>query len=706
MNVKRFLSDSYRRSLDHKIGKLVINHQVNKVHKWDLLPPMEENPKPNSQQNLLRNNSSITIYHALDIYKEKCRDLGLKPNPYGEKRFVEQFMNSVMKKSLRFTGLGLGPGCAKILIDVLYNNPQYVFIDLSLNKFKDDGAKMLARYVTLNPPLIYLDLRSNRIGIEGCTNIFNSIKCNTHLTNLDLSAIDGIERNRIGSEGSRALASVLSTNQALSSLNLAMCGITAEGCIHIGKALAKNTTLTYLDLTANRFGSPGANALFGHPKSFGNLETLILSRNAIDDDAARVICKQIKKSPELRIIDLSFNSLSHTFLNLLYSAFHKYTALTSLNLAGNGFGPEHNEGVHLLIRDFPSIVHYDFSKNPLKHNALINIAKSIKARRNILSIDLTETQMDDTAAIEFADLIKSHPSLQKISFAENGLTDASGVLIAQAIGENNVLSNISLRNNELNNKTAAALLKALEKNNTIVDIDISFNDFSFNAHIQLNRTIEEHKRSINSNISDIAQKHIDVLKKKELQLFKTRDEIKQLQEEVANATNTRLSTNEYYEKFKLEKQKEIEDAEKELDDLKNQRDEIQETKRLKTREFNAKKQALDKRQQEALANLQNLSTTKQAVQSRLTRLESKRLEMKVKTSKEQDDYKMKIDELAQQLRAAIDDVLTAKMLMLDKEREEAAALQEANGVGKAGKAGKPGKNAKNAKKGKKKKGKK
>ncbi|KAK8892361.1 hypothetical protein M9Y10_029587 [Tritrichomonas musculus] len=690
MNLKLFLSDSYRRSIDRKLDKLVLNYQVDKKHQENHLKPriVTPNMKKNtvtskntkSSSSLATSNAKKGIIKTLDdkncaesmefartVYFEKCKDLKLKPNSLGEKRFVEQFVNSIHEKSLQLSGLGVGPNCMSILINLIATNPNFVVIDLSLNRIGDKGIEVLCRYIIQDAPFIYLDLRSNGIGIQGSTSLFNSLCMNTHITSLDFSTINGIERNRIGTEACLALANFLRKNQTIASLNLAMCGITAEGCRALGMSLPLNTSLTHLDLTANRFGTLGSDYLFSQKNSFACLTTLILSRNALDDEASDAICAQVETSKTIRNLNLSYNNLGKHFLNTLYDALmNGQSSLESLNLSANHFDHDAIKSLHLIVRDF-TIKHFDFSYNILTTKVISDIVNAAEKNESLTSLDLTETHLNDQGAQSIAQMIETHPNLQRLILAQNKITDEGGYPIATALAQNTSLSHLSLSDNELKDKTADAILTSLRTNKTIADIDVSYNDFSCMSYVLLKRMIEEHKRTLNSNVHEIVEKHIEYLKGEEQKLFDCRNEIKLKEENIIEANDT-------FEQRKIDlvdltqtKTAEIDQAEIDLKNIKEKYLEVTELQREKSRLHTILKKDLEQKQRDATDELQKLQIKRQQLQSRRDRCELKKVEQATNAQKQIDDLKFKLSEAREQLKMAIYDA---------KEKKKQAILEE------------------------------
>ena len=136
MNVKRFLSDSFRRDIDNRIDRLIVNHKVKETHRDGFIDLDAHQALTQTFGGSTIRGLNITPAHAAAIYQEKCLDLDLVANPTAEKRFMEQFLGSIHKKSLRFMGLGLGPRCIKCLVQLFFMNPQIVYIDLSMNAWR------------------------------------------------------------------------------------------------------------------------------------------------------------------------------------------------------------------------------------------------------------------------------------------------------------------------------------------------------------------------------------------------------------------------------------------------------------------------------------------------------------------------------------------------------------------------------------------
>lgn len=665
--MNRLLSDSYRRSIDTRISRIIISHKASRPGKVTTVLS-RTNPSFHFQ--------GLTEKDAHLIYKEKCNDLDIATNPLAKQRFIEQFMNSLLIKTLKFGGLGLGPEATKILLQVIWEQKKYFYLDLSLNRISDSGAAFLAEYIRSRPPIIHLDLRSNCILVKGATSIFNALEENDTVVSLDFSAIDGIDRNKIGTQGCRSLSNLLQKNEIISHLNLSMSGISAEGCLFLSTALSLNKSLINLDLSTNRFGTQGAINLFIEDYSLATLEYLNLSRNDIGDGISQSIGRQIELSKSIKVLDFTDNHLTKIFLRKIYRPMQQ-SSITTLMLSHNNLGVDSGEVLHNIIRDVPTLEVLDLSSNPLKDSGVIDIVSSLVYNSSIKSIDFTETSMSDESAVRFAEVIETNTCLQRLNLSNNQITDVSSVFIAQSISKNKTLLHLSLKSNEIGDLTAPFLIDSMQQNNTIIDIDIDYNDFTYRTHVQLSDAISAHKKLITSNITNIAIKKLELLKKDEKRLFEVRDEVKRQTEAVSVSIAEKGRKEEMLREMVVQREADIVKYDKRLEEVKKEYEAISEERRIQLAEFNKVKAKTEAEQAGALSKFQSIAAKRQHASARLKRVQEKKIESEVATNRVLDDLKMHLLDLKDQLRQAIDDAHVQQKLLFQKEEEEKKAKQAA-----------------------------
>lgn len=665
--MNRLLSDTYRRSIDNRISKIIISHKAARPGKVTTI--LSRTTPSFHLQELTENDAHL-------IYNEKCNDLEIAPNPLAEQRFVEQFMNSLLIKTLKFGSLGLGPEAAKILLQVIWNQKKYFYLDLSLNRLSDKGAIFLAEYIKSRPPIIHLDLRSNCILVKGAIAIFKALEENDTIVSLDFSVIDGIDRNKIGTQGCRYLSQLLQKNDIISHLNLSMSGISAEGCLFLSSALACNKSLINLDLSTNRFGTQGAVNLFKENNSLSALEYLNLSRNGIGDGISQPLGRQIELSKTIRVLDFTDNNLTKNFLRKIYRPLLN-SSVTTLLLSRNKFESNCGEILHNIVRDVLSLEVIDLSNNPLKDSAVIDIVDSLVDNENIISFDFTDTEITDESAVRFAEVIETNTCLQRLNLSNNQITDVSSVFIAQSIAKNKTLLHLSLKSNEIGDLTAPFLIESMQQNNTIIDIDIDYNDFTYRTHVQLSDAIVVHKKSITKNIANIAAKKIEILKNDEKRLFEVREEVRK-QSDLVSASYAEKGRKEGILR-EMEQQREVDilNYDKRLEEVKKEYETISEERTAQLVEFNKVKMETESEQAAASKKFQAITTKRQHAAARLKRANDKKIECEINTNRVLDDLKLRLFDLKEQLRQAIDDAHVQQKLLYEKEEEEKQAKQAA-----------------------------
>jgi hypothetical protein len=149
---------------------------------------------------------------------------------------------------------GVTDRSAPLIAEFFAGDCQLESLYLSCNRLGDDGVIEIARGLAQNRTLQRLSLASNRVGPRGVAALAAALAEHPTLALLDLGftkATNSVGElgNCVGDEGARVLADMLLHNGVLRVLDLLHNFISQTGVNHIRRALAKNRTLTSLQLT-------------------------------------------------------------------------------------------------------------------------------------------------------------------------------------------------------------------------------------------------------------------------------------------------------------------------------------------------------------------------------------------------------------------------------------------------------------------------
>ncbi|KAM7340366.1 hypothetical protein ACRRTK_000981 [Alexandromys fortis] len=144
-----------------------------------------------------------------------------------------------------------GDACGFLAL-MLINNRTLTHLSLTKNPVVD-GVKFLCE--AIKEPTCHLqelELVECRLTGDCCENLASMVTMNQHLKSLDLGY------NNLGDNGVIALCKGLKqNNSSLRRLGLEACGLTFESCEALSSTLASNQCLTSLNLVKNNFSTPG-----------------------------------------------------------------------------------------------------------------------------------------------------------------------------------------------------------------------------------------------------------------------------------------------------------------------------------------------------------------------------------------------------------------------------------------------------------------
>jgi hypothetical protein len=192
------------------------------------------------------------------------------------------------------------------LVRGLLENSSLTSLDLYLNFLNADGASMLLSALSHVPNLNSLSLEDN--GINNTEKLSLQLSKNTTLTHLNLGA------NKLGHLGATLLCQALETNTSLTSLDLHQCLIGVEKGFPISftpmfESLTKNHTLKHLNLMDNPFNEGLVQPLASFLQHTTSLTSLILRNCNISAKGVLTLLKALKTNTSIISFRFLFKNL-------------------------------------------------------------------------------------------------------------------------------------------------------------------------------------------------------------------------------------------------------------------------------------------------------------------------------------------------------------------------------------------------------------
>ena len=378
-------------------------------------------------------------------------------------RFYRTILAGNEKKTspsyLNLASVAIGSRACKELILYFdqHNGYQYFKgLDLSRNKLGDEGAQMLANFITNNTSLEYLNIASNAISRKGLFPLIQAIGLSSlKFINIGnaIGAADSGSKNRLSEEGGRALA----------------------------LALQQNTTLTHLYM--NGVGTSGVSAFVGMGlwrdyKINAPLTHLDLGINYLDDQHLATLCDCMIKS-EVQYLNLSCNPLRVWYAVDTGRVLSRYSE-GEIDQKDNRMTDEISSGG----TDVPGlsaigaktlIKLLDIQRSPLRKLNLSNskistqgsffdlFCQALRHHTNLVSLCLDNNPLQNTGGHYMGVALASeHTSLQELSMMSCGLTDISSISFAIAV--NSTLRTLKLNGNHIGDIGAVALSQGIAGN--------------------------------------------------------------------------------------------------------------------------------------------------------------------------------------------------------------------------------------------------
>ena len=285
--------------------------------------------------------------------------------------------------------------------------------------------------------------------------------CNFYLSDVDAKALAEIfnchivllekldlSHNRIGSVGMEALAQAVVPNTVLKKLVLSDNDVGDDGAKALAEVLNCKTILEELDLSDNGIGNVGVEALAQVIGSNTTLKELSLRGNDVGDVGAKALAEVLNCNNILEELDLSLNGIGEIGTEALAQAIGSNTALKKLVLSDNDVG----------------------------HVGAKALAAVLNCNNILEKLDLSFNRIGCFGAQAFAQAIGPNTTLKKLVLSSNGTGDIGAIALAEALHSNSSLKVLKLFGNCIGDSGAKAFAEALHHNSTITHLDLSRNE--------------------------------------------------------------------------------------------------------------------------------------------------------------------------------------------------------------------------------------
>ncbi|XP_065918838.1 protein NLRC5-like [Dysidea avara] len=370
---------------------------------------------------------------------------------------------------------------------VVTANPGIELFSLANCKMPEIQKASLFKAFENTRGLEYFSINNMIIGeLIGIENVFK----NTSLQHLSLCNCKLQEQDVL------VVCDAINTNSSLHHINLSGNNITNQAAEALSAGIAKNTILQHLELENCNLHGNGLKSICTVIKDI-SLKTLNLSHNCITDQVADELAHFIRKGC-IENLQLKGCSLKHNGIKVLIKYLAKIKFLKCLDLSYNRISDTSLDLAAVLSCN-TNLEHLDLSYCELPKSTMI---KLFKARCTMLKVlNLNGNQIRDLASLHKKRLFLNAPCLQRLSLSkchlqENGLieilkcvknslehfdvsfnliSDTSAKFVADVIQKNKDLGHLDLSNCQLNEKGLTLILKAVKSAQKLKFIDIKCN---------------------------------------------------------------------------------------------------------------------------------------------------------------------------------------------------------------------------------------
>ncbi len=279
----------------------------------------------------------------------------------------------------------------------------------------------------------------------------------------------------VGPRGGQAIGKSLSLNPRPVDVDMGFCEIGHEGVTALADGLNKTGVYRSLDLTGNRMGKLGADAITAcliERASTSHLTRLILRSNQLADTGATTIAKVLNACMNLEYLDLSSNKIGTDGARAIGQALEQHAKLEETG------SPIRTSSVQRLKSGAAQGNTDVEGAAPPKTN---NATKVQKREGGLLHLDMSGNELGDKGARALCTGLFKNSRLQTLILAHNDIRNAGAKAIAETMIHNDAMTHLDISHNKITGIGGLHIVRSVKLDRKTSFLDISHNLLSAQA---------------------------------------------------------------------------------------------------------------------------------------------------------------------------------------------------------------------------------
>ena len=355
----------------------------------------------------------------------------------------------------------LGTAGVRHVAEGLRHTPQLTTLYICNAKMGDEGAVFLAAALRHVPKLTRLDLSGNLLSPETASLMFSAFQHTPLLAALSVP-------DATGDEVATHLAAALINVPLLTELTVDR-EISNLGAETLGRALPVVPRLSVLRLNCREVGH-GTEALLTGASGLRDLRLIDL-----DPTGVSALCRGLRRSTSLTVIDLSWPDLLGGGAGALARGLKHTPMLVSLNISSLN-APLELGGAELLssgLRSVPGLTSLRAESHLFGPEGVAVLAAELRrATPRLENLDISKNRAGDAGAEAVAEALPHWPRLKMLHLDDNGISDTGIVRLADALPRATALIWIGLTRNIFGTAAAEHLVTAQQRAPTTIAVNI------------------------------------------------------------------------------------------------------------------------------------------------------------------------------------------------------------------------------------------